>query len=405
MIPVNRFKRRKSMGKSTLTFVIYCILVLLSSAHGDTYVVNPEGTGDFSTIQAAVDAVVEGDVIELTDGEFKGDGNRNIDFRGKGITIRSQSGNAEACIINPEGIPGETRRGFYFKPDISLDSVVRDLTIYNGMADEGSQNCNGGGIRCEDATPWLINIIFKENEASGGGAIMCEKSSFPLLDHVTFTGNSAANGAAIYCFDSASPTLSHCIFEYNLATNDGGGVRCHYGSIIIDNCIFRENVALANGGGINAVKAGAAIITNCTFSGNQAPTGAGICFYYYAGELDVANTIVAYSDDGEGIYIEEGLSHVIRYCDLFGNEGGDWVGAIEDELGKNGNISVNPHFVSYRGYDFLLHPQSSCIDMGDPDIDDTLFDRHPRIPPWYHDGKRSDIGAYGGPNNHKWFRR
>jgi hypothetical protein len=97
-------------------------------------VVNPEGTGDFPTIQAAVDAVSDGDIIELTDGTFTGRGNRNIDFNGKAITVRSQSGNAENCIMDCEGIPNVTRRGFLFKTDEGEDSVVRDITIMNGLA-------------------------------------------------------------------------------------------------------------------------------------------------------------------------------------------------------------------------------------------------------------------------------
>jgi len=42
----------------------------LPSANAATYVVTPDGTGDFPTIQAAIDAAVTGDVIQLTDGVF-----------------------------------------------------------------------------------------------------------------------------------------------------------------------------------------------------------------------------------------------------------------------------------------------------------------------------------------------
>jgi pectin methylesterase-like acyl-CoA thioesterase len=34
----------------------------------DVFVVSPDGSGDFPTIQAAVDAASDGDDIELTDG-------------------------------------------------------------------------------------------------------------------------------------------------------------------------------------------------------------------------------------------------------------------------------------------------------------------------------------------------
>lgn len=61
-------------------------------AAGTTHTVNPEGSGDIPTSQAAVNAAVHGDVVELTDGTFAGDGNRDIDLLGKRLTVRCQGG-------------------------------------------------------------------------------------------------------------------------------------------------------------------------------------------------------------------------------------------------------------------------------------------------------------------------
>ena len=38
------------------------VILSLATASAETYLVNPEGTGDVPTIQAAIDAVVDGDV-------------------------------------------------------------------------------------------------------------------------------------------------------------------------------------------------------------------------------------------------------------------------------------------------------------------------------------------------------
>ena len=53
--------------------IIGAILALASPAIATTYVV----PGDFSTIQAAIDAASDGDIIELLDGTFMGYGNRD----------------------------------------------------------------------------------------------------------------------------------------------------------------------------------------------------------------------------------------------------------------------------------------------------------------------------------------
>jgi hypothetical protein len=113
------------------------ILCLIPIARATTYLVTPEGTGDFPTIQAAIDSVQDGDTIMLADGAFTGEGNRNLDLGGKAITICSRSGNAAACVIDcgecaPES--GQLRRGFFFHSGEDSVSIVRALTIANGIA-------------------------------------------------------------------------------------------------------------------------------------------------------------------------------------------------------------------------------------------------------------------------------
>ena len=97
------------------------VLVLGSTASGTTYVVRPDGTGDFPTIQAAIDSALDGDTIKLTDGTFRGEGNRNIHYWGKAITICGQSGDPSLCTIDCEG----QTRGFKFNCGESSAAVLR----------------------------------------------------------------------------------------------------------------------------------------------------------------------------------------------------------------------------------------------------------------------------------------
>lgn len=110
------------------------LTVLSVPVFGTTYVVNPEGTGDFPNIQAAINATVDGDTVQLTDGVFTGEGNKNISYLGKAITVCSQSGNPDACIIDPEGVMGQKNIGFDFHSQETSEAVLRDLTIRNGVA-------------------------------------------------------------------------------------------------------------------------------------------------------------------------------------------------------------------------------------------------------------------------------
>src|SRR5262245_49729481 len=73
-----------------------------SPASAAQWSVRPDGTGDFPTIQAAVDAVAALDEIVLEDGVFLGPGNRDVTFGGKDVVVRSRNGPA-SCTIDTEG--------------------------------------------------------------------------------------------------------------------------------------------------------------------------------------------------------------------------------------------------------------------------------------------------------------
>ncbi|MDM7913892.1 MAG: right-handed parallel beta-helix repeat-containing protein [Candidatus Eisenbacteria bacterium] len=79
----------------------------------DVLTVRPDGSGDHPTIQAAIDAAADGAVILLADGTFSGDGNHDIELRGKRIRIRSESDDPAACTIDCRGSGPEPHRGFW----------------------------------------------------------------------------------------------------------------------------------------------------------------------------------------------------------------------------------------------------------------------------------------------------
>jgi len=129
--------RKKKMNKLVLIgHAALWVLFLAAFAQGATWVVKPDGTGDFATIQEAIDFAAGGDVILLADGVFTGTGNRDIDFKGKALTLRSASGHRDFCIVDAEGILGVPLRCFDFQSAEGNDSVVRDITIRGGSTDD-----------------------------------------------------------------------------------------------------------------------------------------------------------------------------------------------------------------------------------------------------------------------------
>ena len=136
----------RSMSHNFLMFLIGVVVVVsLWSCSDDsttptpkphseniTSVVRADGSGDYPTIQVAIDSAVSGDVIGLEDGTYTGDGNRDVDFLGKAITVRSISGNPTQCIVDCQGTEQNKHKGFIFQNNEGLSSVLKGITIKNG---------------------------------------------------------------------------------------------------------------------------------------------------------------------------------------------------------------------------------------------------------------------------------
>ncbi|MCD4653435.1 hypothetical protein K8T06_05830, partial [bacterium] len=180
--------------KSGLVFVI---LVCLSTSLFAAVVNVP---GDYPTIQSGINAAVNGDTVLVADGTYTGDGNRDIDFVGKAVTVISENG-ANSCIIDCEGSIGSPHRGFYFQNSESNTSVLQGFTIQNAYASGSYPDCYGGGIYCIAASPLITDCIFYENE-------VVSETSIP-------------KGAGIYCLNS-NPTIVNCSFVRNIAHDYSG---------------------------------------------------------------------------------------------------------------------------------------------------------------------------------------
>ena len=210
----------------TLLLLSLLSCCLAGSSSGTTYLVRPDGTGDYPTIQAAVTAAHAGDIIELADGTFTGNGNRDVSYLGKGITIRSRSGDPTRCVIDCEGSAQGSHRGFLFTHSEGSSAALEGVTVARAYS------IWGGGIHCMGPTvsPRITNCIFTGNASPGseGGGICTESDAFPLITNCVFYGNSAACGGGLSVTNgmgTAGPTVVGCTFYDNYASSDGGGVR------------------------------------------------------------------------------------------------------------------------------------------------------------------------------------
>jgi parallel beta-helix repeat protein len=202
-----------------LIFAFTCLFLAIP-CQARIITVDDDGYADFNNIQAAINDSNDGDTILVADGIYTGDGNRDIDFGGRAITVSSENGPND-CIIDCEGTSLEYHRGFYFHSGENANSILDGFTIRNGY--QG----NGGGIRFTGSSPHIINCVITNNTA-------------PLIPG--FPGYFATDGGGILS-EVSSPTIDNCIISDNTATASGGGIYSYKGNPIINNCTISGNAA------------------------------------------------------------------------------------------------------------------------------------------------------------------
>jgi parallel beta-helix repeat protein len=146
---------------------------------------------EFATIQAAIDSADPGQRVVVAPGIYRGKGNKNLTFRGKGIVLESEEG-PDATIIDCEG----SGRGFHFHDGETHSAVIRGFTIRNGRSSPGS------AIYCDHSSPTISKCVIAENDGRN-----------PVNDP----------GSPIFC-DSASPIIIGCTITENITNSGGGGI-------------------------------------------------------------------------------------------------------------------------------------------------------------------------------------
>ena len=170
--------------------------------------VDDDETADFNNIQAAIDDSNDGDTIIVADGTYTGDGNRDIDFGGRAITVSSENG-PNNCIIDCEGTYEDNHRGFYFHSGEDVNSVVEGFTITNGhgFVEPGPYPSwyLGGAIYCISSGPTIKNCVITANKATQGGGIFAWGNSSPTIINCTISENTLRGG--IYCWGKTTAKI------------------------------------------------------------------------------------------------------------------------------------------------------------------------------------------------------
>ncbi len=318
---------------------LFTFILLLSLLCPLTYAATINVPADQPTIQAGINIAQNGDTVLVDDGIYKGEGNVNIDFKGKRITVKSRNGAVETIIVCEEKT-GTV--GFNFNNNEKDTSVLEGFTIRNGFHDMA------GGILVEYSSPTINNCVIEGNTEKTGIGIWCYNSDpiitgcivthssygihtwgveyenlvklieddlQPIIKDCTISNNS---GVGISCLQDVNVSIENC----TIINNDKRGIKfIYFASGDITNCHITQN----SGGGLECVEYSRMTIKDSRIDHNTAKNGGGIS-RGPTSRLNVTNSLIV---NNTALYYGGGIESIgktgiveIKNCTISKNTAG-----------------------------------------------------------------------------------
>jgi len=437
-------------------FIILFILLPLSILHSQDTIYVP---GDYSTIQAAIDAASNGNVVLVAEDTYY----ENINFKGKAITVASHfilfkdtSHITNTIIDGSQPIYSDSASVVSFISGEDTNSVLCGFTLTGGTGIPTPTYRAGGGIVLYNSGAQIKNNIIEFNTitnvtwADGGGIfiLIYNNSNIVVKNNIiqnnTCTGTDYALGGGISLQTNGHTQISNNkIVENSISANVAtGGAIDIWGPInelyIISNLIKGNTVQSNTGGGggidIYECTTNTPVIENNVIVDNYSSVyGGGILVDRVLDDSFKSGLINPHSTSGSGdVLAEQYLTNNTLYNNSAGVSGGGIYTAdvtsnimnsilwgntatsnpqisgtvnveysdVEGGWAGAGNIDLNPQFLDTTY--FLLSNTSHCIDAGNPnpmydDVEHIFNPGHPMPPASLT--LRNDMGHCGGPNS------
>lgn len=192
-------------------------LIVSTFLGATTWIVKPDGSGQFTQIQAAINASAHSDSIKVYPGTYM----ENIDFSGKNIFIYSLEYTTGNPAFRDSTVIDGNRSG----------SVVKSVAATTNCGIYGFTLQNGSG----DISYYEQLLLL-----SAGGGLMIKNAQHFTISSCNINNNAAYIGGGIYLY-YAMVYMDSCIIKDNFATLGGGLLIGIYSRVYFDQ-ILRSSV-------------------------------------------------------------------------------------------------------------------------------------------------------------------
>ncbi len=243
-----------SVRTSFLLAVLVLLLPLFAGA--TTWSVRKDGQGDFTTIQAAIDAAVDDDVIEVWPDTWT----ESLTVR-KRLTMQAQE-DALTTILDGDG----AFRCLWVTGGGHV--TLTGFTLTNGLASDGA------GIHVDTASLALLQeCILRDNVSTytGGAGFVRHAGSVLTFQSCSFIDNTAPlNAGGVGVSLQSQCFFIDCEFRGNRSNSMAGAIANFAGSLIFArDCRFLGNSG-GQGGAVRIYDAPCTLL-NCSFFDNGSP--------------------------------------------------------------------------------------------------------------------------------------
>ncbi len=193
--------------------------------------------GDHATVEDAVDAAVDGDVVCVEPGSYP----TELGFGGKAITVVGVGGPSMTTLDG-----GDLATVVKFIDGEGPDSVLQGFTLTGGHAGAG------GGAKMRGTSPTLRLLVVEDNTAiEVGGGLYLEESAAQLADVIVRDNLSGEEGGGLHAYLS-SPEIQMSSFVDNTAFGSGGGLSFRESEATLIDVVIQDNGSHEAGGGLAA---------------------------------------------------------------------------------------------------------------------------------------------------------